>query len=294
MANPIVAVIIVGAGIAVAAWSARGEARRRTAMLRDIASRRGGSVDGPRLVGMIDGLRVEVKLWSTKHARFTEYWVHAAEPGTASFKIAAQGFTSWVGKQLGAQDVELGYAPFDAKFTVKARDSELVRRVWTREQARKLLEEYPSSQIDCDSTRIHLLEPTIEGIAQIERGLDFVLSLAKTDAYGIAALQALPEAVMRPVDGFPHAHVPGPQPILVGPRVHDGIVRTCARTTATTAELPMAVKPLLAAIGDGKVEMTDIETRVCWPTIETDTRRLMSAVELLRTVAMGPSLGVFR
>ena len=122
-----------------------------------------------------------------------------------------------------------------------------------------------------------------------------MISLAQADPYGIAALRKLPEAVMRTGEKFPQAHLPGPQPIIVGPIERDGIATTCARTAATLAgELPAATRPLVASLGTGKVEQTDHETRVCWPTIETDERRLVAAVELLRTVAMGPSLGVFR
>ena len=88
------------------------------------------------------------------------------------------------------------------------------------------------------------------------------------------------------------AQVPGPSPILVGPVPRGKVVRTCART-APVGTLPGAAPSLVMPTG-GSLVSTATELQIWWDGIETDKRRLIAAIELLRRLSLPPAQGVFR
>jgi hypothetical protein len=311
VAPPLLAFLAGGAVVALAAWAGKREQRRRIAMLEALTARVGGHVEQewfrtPRLVarvagagltaaGAADKIRVEITLWSSKHGSFTEYWAHLPPPGSVEFKITPSHVGSRLTRLLGAQDVEIGHPEFDAIFVVKSPDEVTLRRLWTTDRARKMFLVFAGMPIDCDGQVLHMIEPRIESEEQIADGVEFLLDLARADPFGLRVLRRLPEATLVANARFPYAVVPGPQPIHVGPIARDGRSVTCARTAAVaTGQPPPAAGALLAALGGGKLEITDAETRVCWPAIEDDPRRLVAAIELLRLLVTGPSMGVFR
>jgi hypothetical protein len=260
---------------------------------RLVASVAGANLIGDR--GDADKIRVEVTLWSTKHASFTEYWAHLPRPGSVQFKITPSHVGSRLTRLLGAQDVEIGHPEFDAIFVVKTRDEAVLRRLWTTDRARKMFLVFDTTQVDCDGEVLHMLEPRIESVEQIAAGVELLLDLARADPFGLSVLRRLPEASLAVTERFPYAVVPGPHPIHIGPIERDGHTVTCARTAATASgQPPPAATGLLAALGEGKLEIGEAETRVCWPAIEDDPRRLVAAIDLLRLLVTGPSLGAFR
>jgi hypothetical protein len=297
----VVKLLAAGAMTVVAALTMRADHRRRVALLRALVERRGGTLNTASAIWTLelqDGIRLEISFYTSKHSNETIYWVHVPPPGTAWFKIGSAALTDFVGKLFGADDIELGDPAFDDKYVVKARDPAAVRRMWTRERMRELERHFATARIESDGMVVNLREPAhARTVDALEQGIDFLLRLVSSDPFGLNALSALPEAVMRQGDRFAYAELPGPQPILVGPHEIDQVARTSAWTAAVgdpKAELPPGAEELLIAIGTGTLRRTDHEVRVMWPTIETDQRRLVSAIELLRMLATGPRLGVFR
>jgi len=295
----VTSLLIVGAGVAVAAFTARGEKRRRTAIMRAVAERRHGTLEpggwfGNPLLEIThgDGIEIRVSMWSTKHGRFTEYNAIIPAPGLPVCRVAPTGFTGRVGKVLGAQDIEVGLVAFDETFVVKGDDPAVVRRLWPTARARDMALAFRTSRIECDASTIKLLQPVIESAEQIESGIDLVLGLARSDPFGLTVLGELPEAKLRHGDRFVQALLPGPSRIQIGPVEQGGIVRTCARTAAIGPLPPDAVTSV-SALG-ATLETSDQELTISWPSVEDDPRRLTAAAELLRRLASGPSLGVFR
>jgi len=296
----VTSLLILGAGVTVAAYTARGEKRRRLAILRYVAQQRNGTLDvggwfgNPRLeMRQRDGTEVTVSMWSTKHGAFTELDALIPAPGLPRCKLVPAGFTGGLAKALGAQDIEIGHPAFDDAFNVKGEDGVVIRRVFARARARELALLVPKSRLECDGSRIKLLQPVIESVEQVGAGIDLVLELARSDPYGLHVLGELPEAqLVRETTGLVRAQVPGPSPILVGPAFTGGLVRTCVRTAAT-GTLPPDAETLVTPTG-GYLEQTPLELRIWWRGIETDRRRLGAAIDLLRRLSSAPAQGVFR
>jgi hypothetical protein len=175
---------------------------------------------------------------------------------------------------------------------VKGDDPEVVRRLWPSERALEMAFAFANCQLECDHATIKLTRPRIEDVDEVERDIDLLLDLARCDPYGLNVLADLPEASLRHGDRFLHVELPGPSRIEVGPVERDGVVRTCARTAAVGV-VPDEAATLVTAQG-ATLEQTEHEVRIWWPSIEVDPRRLIVATDLLRQLASGPSLGVFR
>lgn len=276
--------------------------RWASTVLLAVAESRGGSVAGNVYTVTLEGVELEVTFFSYKSARQTQYEAKLPPPGTPWFKITP-GKVGRVGQLFGAQDIELGDPTVDDQFVVKARDPATVRRLWTRECIRDLNALW-KPEIVSDGTTVHLREGRIHTSAQaIVQGIDFLLRLARADAFGLQSLSTLPEAVVhaggtRDEDNrFGYMEVPGPQPIYVGPIEREQIARTSAWTNTAgdpTAELPAGAAELVNATGEGQLTRTETELRVTWPSIETDERRLIAAIDLLRLLSSGARVGVFR
>ena len=296
----ITSLIIVGGGITVAAFTARGEKRRRIGVLRTVSERHHGSLDLGGLFGnpqlhlrFGDGIEIRVSMWSTKNERYTEYKAIVPAPGLPVCKVAPTGFTGWVGKVLGAQDIEVGHAAFDDAFTVKGDDPGVVRRLWPKLRAQDMAYVFASCQFQCDLSTIKLIQPLIATVEQAELAIELILDVARCDPYGLNVLTDLPEASLRHGDRFLQVELPGPTRIMLGPIDTDGIVRTCARTASIGGTVPADAETLVTAQG-ATLEQTEHELRIWWPSVESDPRRLTAAIDILRHLAGGPSLGVFR
>lgn len=293
-------ILIVGASVAIGAYGARTDKRRRTAVLRTIAERRRGTLDtggwfGNPLVDidLSDGVEIRISMWSTKHGKFTEYSVTLPSPGLPAFDLEPPGVLDRITQALGTQDITTGDHDFDQAFVLEGRDAGAIRRVWRSARTRRLAVAYRSSRLKCEGSRMRLLQPVIESVEQVETGIDLLLELARCDPYAFAVLDELPEGdVHSTAGGFHEAELPGPSRIRIGPLQRDGIVRSCARTAALGA-LPPDAETQVTALG-ATLEQTDAEVRIWWPSVEDDVRRLTAAADLLRRLASGPALGVFR
>lgn len=293
-------IVIAGAGIVVAVATARADKRRRVAMLRQVGERRSGMLDtgglfgNPRLeINFHDGIELTVSMWSTKHGKYTEYNAVLPPPGLPVFAVAPAGFTGTVARALGFDfDIETGNEQFDKQFVVRGKDALVLRRLWSRARAQEMALAFPTSRLECDATRIKLLQPIIESVDQVELGIELVLELARCDPYGQHVLGELPEAQVKHGDRFLSVELPGPSRITIGPVEREGTVRTCARTAAIGA-LPDDAATQVTSLG-ASLEQTEHELQIWWPSVEAEPRRLTAAAQVLRRLASGPSLGVFR
>ncbi len=268
-------------------------------MLRTVAERRNGSFDpggwfgNPRVeIRHGDGIEIRVSMWSTRNSRCTEYLANIPAPGLPICKVSPTSFSASVGRVFGFQDIDVGVESFDRAFMVKGDDPEVVKRLWPNARALEMVFAFASSQLECDHATIKLTRPLIEGVEQVERDLDLILDLARSDPYGLNVLGDLPEASLRHTDRFLQVELPGPSRITIGPVDQGGVVRTCARTAAMGA-VPDDAETLVTAVG-ATLEQTEHELRLWWPGIEADPRRLTAAADVLRRLASGPQLGVFR
>lgn len=292
-------IVIAGAGVVVAVATARADKRRRVAMLRHVGERRSGTLDTGGLFGnpqlhirFHDGVELTISMWSARHGRYTEYNAILPPPGLPECKVSPAGLAGRMGRALGVQDIHTNNDAFDAAFIVKGDDEVLVRRLWSRKRAQTMTLAFPTSRLECGGVRAMLLQPVIESVEQVETGIDLILELARSDPYGQGVLGDLPEAEVKHGDRFLEVELPGPSPIRIGPAEREGGVRTCARTVAI-GSLPPGAETQVTALG-ATLEQTEQELRIWWPSIETDVRRLTAAADLLRQLASGPSLGVFR
>jgi hypothetical protein len=288
--------VILGGAIAAGMIGARSAKRRRTAILQAVAKRRNGRLDvggwfGNPLLELVhaDDIEIDVSMFSTRSAELTEVRMQVPEPGLPAFSIAQHGITSALGL---AHRVTIGERLFDATFSIKATDIALVRRMWPRERAQRMYAVAPKGTLECKGIDVKLIVPVIDTIEQVEGAVELLLELARCDPYGITALAQLPGATMVEDDGFTRAELPGPSRVLIGPFVEGGIARTCARVPAT-GDLAEDVEPRIVALG-ATLQQTHTEVRIWWAGIETESKRLLGAYEVLRAVAAGPSLGVFR
>jgi hypothetical protein len=295
----ITSLLIVGGAVALTVATARSDKRRRVKILRAVAERRraeldtGGWFGNPLLsLRLHDGIRLRISMWSTKHGRYTEYAAALPPPGLPACKVVPVSLTGRVGKALGAQDIEIEDGTFNQAFIVKGDDPAVVRRLWSRPYAQDMALAFTTSRLECDERSIKLLQPIIESVGQVELGIDLVLDLARADPYGQHVLGELPEASIKHGDRFVEVELPGPSRVRVGPVERAGIVRTCVRTSAV-GPLPDEAETQVTALG-ATLQQTEHELQIWWPSVETDMRRLTSAVDVLRRLAGAPSLGVFR
>lgn len=295
----ITSLLIVGGAVAVTVATARSDKRRRVKILRAVAEQRRGELDTGGWFGnpllqlrLHDGISLRISMWSTKHGRYTEYSAALPPPGLPVCKLIPATLTGRLGKALGAQDIEIGDATLNETFLVKGYDPAIVRRLWANDSVRDLARAFPTSRLECDATSIKLLQPVIENAAQVEVGIDLVVELARCDPYAQHVLGELPEAAVKHGERFLEVELPGPSRVRVGPVERDGAVRTCVRTAAV-GPLPDGAETQVTVLG-ATLEQTEHELQIWWPSVEADARKLTAAVDVLRRLASGPSLGVFR
>ena len=80
---------------------------------------------------------------STTYTRIRAPYVN---PDNFHFNIYRKGIFSDLGKWLGMQDVNVGYSQFDEDFIIKGNDESKLRRLFSNETIRALIEAQPTIQ----------------------------------------------------------------------------------------------------------------------------------------------------
>ncbi|MBA3465103.1 MAG: hypothetical protein H0T46_34540 [Deltaproteobacteria bacterium] len=242
-----------------------------------------GPIEKPS-VRDVDELRIVVYMLPD----CVRWGVELPRPGTATFRIYPEGAKSFASKLFGGEDVELAVHPvFDYTFMIRADDHEAVRRMWRHEQCAALMGISREAVVYGEQQVIVLEAPGRFEDDVIERGIDLLVALARTDLYGIRVLSTLPDA--KPVaDSL--VRLPGPGEIRVGPYRDGDRVRT--RIWSQIRVDREVVVPF--ELGTAKLESEGVETTLTWDGIEEDPRRLLAGVAFVRSLAEAPALGVFR
>ncbi|HEX5058968.1 MAG TPA: hypothetical protein VFV99_06390, partial [Kofleriaceae bacterium] len=186
------------------------------------------------------------------------------------------------------REVSLQLLPgFDAAFMVIADDPSALYRVWTRERCEDMLVSFAAGTLRSLGDAIELDWPSDPTIVKVKRGIDFLISLARADVYGMAALRALPDATPT-ADGY--VEIAGPGAIRIGPhrREHSMVTRASASVELDPARTPPPT------LGAAALACANGETTIEWLEIEENPTRLTAAIEFLRSLAVAPSEGVFR
>ena len=240
---------------------ASGERGGVVALFRAIAKQRGGRVIDGILDLRVDGVEVDVMVQQDPPLTF--WHAYPPSPGVPAFMV-----------QLA------GSAPIP--------DNADVRRMWTADLALMLDDRFPRGSVTVQPSRIRLAAPghatTIE---QIDAGIATVVALAKADPYGMRLLKGLPDA-SEPRDGF--VKIAGPQRIEIGlVRGGDDIVRTVLVTDPVEISAEHVQK-----LGEVDVIAEPEQLELRWRGVERNREHLIGAIELIRRLSQGPSLGAFR
>jgi hypothetical protein len=314
--DAVVVAVIVAVALPAALYLSARERRRRYALMIEVAHHRRGHADSGGLFGnpsaeiASDGVVIRVHT-TTKHDGYTEWTAQVPHPGTVAFRVRpALGASS-------ARDVVVGtHDGFDDRFVVETPDPGAVRRVWTESNAKVMTIWFGTSTLRSSGHELALTRPRVAVEPRdIERGIDLLLDIARTDTWGIQALRSLDDATFHD-DGspFPYATIAGPGQIRIGPELLGQRAATRARAQGHTASgtavvdivdglptdageptpLPPYVAHYAHALGTAHIGWSEREISITWPGIETDPRRLQSAISLLRELARAPAMGVFR
>ncbi len=212
-----------------------------------------------------------------------EVRVETPPPGLPRFSISHPGL-------FGADSLEVGVPSFDQEHNIRSPEPDELRRVWTAERCQFARERLADMTAHATHALLIVkLDHSVHDDTKIVHALELALDLAHSDVYGIAALRALPEAVLRQ-DGGPHVELPGPEPIVIRPVRDDDRVFTKASMQGELPELP----PSTWALGSATLAREGNLITVSWPAIEEDPHHLMAAVELLRTLSSGLRDGAYR
>jgi len=270
-------------------------------MLRPIARKvgatftKGGLPSRPKMrYTTHDGIAVHVRLFTTKDAEHAVYELTVPPPGVGVFAlhplmldVLHKDLTGVLGK-----DIVVGEPELDKAFKIKGPDEGMVRRVWTLPFARTVATRFTLTRFKSDGSKLSL-EHIIQAESQVADHLELGLQIARCDAYGVQALRELPEARLVPdARGLLQAEVPGPSRVVVGPQRHDNVMRTRVEIAAAL-QVPEDTRRRIESLG-AVVETSTEATRIVWPSIEADRQRLLGAVEILRQLSSGTSLGAFR
>jgi hypothetical protein len=143
---------VVGLLVVLIRYSAK-QAKLQQAIWEEAARRVGGTyfpVSGPwynrkfaYLQATLDGIPLTLDSYVVSNGKSSTTYtrVQAVAPNAERvvLQLGKEGFFSSVAKSLGAQDIEVGDAPFDKTFVVKSNDEELAK-AWLHKDARALLQ----------------------------------------------------------------------------------------------------------------------------------------------------------
>src|SRR5512140_1540409 len=116
---------------------------RATSPLVTVADARGWThVEPPsyaKMVVSIRGLRVTVRSHDGEGWRL-DVRVATPNPGLPEFRITREGFVSFIAGAFGGQDLQTGVRNFDYEYRVRSPEPDELRRVWTADRCRFLLD----------------------------------------------------------------------------------------------------------------------------------------------------------
>ena len=263
-------------------------------ILGGVAEARNGRMESGRLVLDVDELRVDVEVLFTSRDTGGEAYglrwrIELPRPETTTFQIYPEGAATFASKLFGGDDVEVKvHSAFDYTFMVKADDDVAVRRLWRDEQCAALMA-ISRNAVAEGKQQVIVIEAPTPGFAPdvIERGIDLMISLGRTDLYGVRVLSTLPDAMPLP-DSL--VRLPGPGGIRVGPHRDGEQVRTRI-WSEILVDRDVAVP---GELGSVRLDSDGVGTTLTWDGIEEDPRRLLAAVAFMRSLREAPALGVFR
>ncbi len=230
-------ILVVGSlavGIGFIVYAFRRDKERKQAW-QNVADRRGGKMvdDKPSFWRQRSGIdvvvgaaRVFIDTYTVSTGRssttYTRGRAHYPIEGGPVYRVYKERLFSSLGKALGTQDLVLGDdAAFDNTFMVKGKDVEAIRRAWTPEAKRLMLNPLSECRVDVGAEKI-----TITGVGawrneiKIEALIDLTAELARADYYGYALLKALGEASFTDVSGpWDHRRPPAVSLVLRGRQV---------------------------------------------------------------------------
>ncbi len=111
----------------------------------------GGFWKGDKVVAQVEEWTITLDTYtqsSGKHSTtYTRMRAPFANEDGVRFTIYRKGLFSGLGKLLGMQDVEVGYAEFDRDFIIKGNDESKVQALFANSRIRELIEAQPSIRL---------------------------------------------------------------------------------------------------------------------------------------------------
>ena len=257
-------------------------ARDARPTLRELARRRGAPAHVEDEISSVEleleerGVAVTVAIGVRDRVQYWEARVEIPPPGLPRFSLACADHGPPARTDLQATTIECSDVAVRGLLTAWTRDRRpLLHSVTIRG--------YPATLV---LRRAHWRVLSVDAL---ETDLSMALDVASLDVYGLAVLKQLPDATFH-AGSEPCVTIAGPGEIRIGLRRVGEELRTYARC-AIASDRPSA--DVLAALG-ATLEVGTERLTLAWPAIERDPKRLVAAIELLRSLARAPSLGVFR
>ena len=292
--------------------------QERTDILSRVARSRGGRSGTTRAAFEIAGVRIDVILeldaMVQPWAPISTWKAALPAPGTARFKLFPRSEKSLASIALGLDEIETADRAFDDHFVMRSPAPAHVRALWTEALRALALHQFRTATLSSTGAELELrVRGVAHTVANVERGIELLLAIARVDVFGLDVLRSLPDAVLAPSEQ-PGVYVKGPGAIWIGLHEASRHVRvTRARGDASglapfpplrvaldrtdaaeLAPLPERLRARARELGDARIENAGGEVSITWDEIERTPERLVAAIELLRGLAGGPSLGVFR
>jgi len=112
----------------------------------------GGLLRGAKVQARVKQWTVTLDIYTISTGRSTHHYTRLRAPFVNAdgfrFQIYRAGIFSDLGKRLGMRDIEIGYPDFDRDFVIKGNDEQRLRRLFSYEKIRTLLQEQPDVRFE--------------------------------------------------------------------------------------------------------------------------------------------------
>ena len=112
----------------------------------------GGFWKGDKIQAHVDNWIVVLDTYTVSNGKSSTTYTRMRAPfinlDGLYFKIYREGLFSGIGKMLGMQDINVGYNQFDENFIIKGNDEDRVRRLFSNERIRSLIEVQPRMNLE--------------------------------------------------------------------------------------------------------------------------------------------------
>jgi len=109
---------------------------------------KGGFWKGDKVVARVEEWAITLDTYTQSSGKHSTTYTRMRAPYVNKdgfrFGIYRKGFLSGLGKKLGMQDIEVGYAEFDRDFIIKGNDESKVRALCANPRIRELIKAQPS------------------------------------------------------------------------------------------------------------------------------------------------------